>query len=352
MKILLDLGHPKYVHALKNSIRELRQKGHEILALARNKECVLRLCSAYDIPFVDRGKGGKGVIDRAAYWVRAVARARKLIDGFRPDLLASFGSPILAVAGALKRLPIVVFDDHEPNRLVQAVYIPSSAAIVVPACFRKELSRKQRRFNGYFELAYLHPDRFTPDPHVRGDLGLERDQPYVLLRFVSWNAFHDRGRRGIALEWKRKLVEAIAAKARVFISSEGVLPEDLAAMRFPLPPERIHDAMAGAALVVGDSTTMAAEAAVLGVPSLHMSDIKTGYLLELQDKFMLLESFAPDENGLVRLLKRASDLVLDAAARSQWQKRRECMLADKIDVAGFISWFLENFPGSFEENSQ
>ena len=345
MKILLDLGHPKYVHALKNSIRELRQKGHEVLALARDKECVQRLCTVYEIPFVDRGRGGKGILDRAAYWVRAVARAGKLIDEFRPDLLAGFGSPILAVAGALKRLPIVVFDDHEPNRLVQAVYIPSSSAIVVPACFSKELSRKQRRFNGYFELAYLHPDRFSPDPSVRGDLGLGQNQPYALLRFVSWNAFHDRGRHGIALAWKRKLVEAISAKARVFISSEGELPGDLAAMRFPLPPERIHDAMAGAALVAGDSTTMAAEAAVLGVPSLHMSDIRTGYLEELQNRYRLLESFAPDENGLARLLKRSSDLVLDAEARSQWQKRRERMLADKIDVAGYVT-------GVIEESSQ
>ena len=80
-----------------------------------------------------------------------------------------------------------------------------------------------------------------------------------------------------------------------------------------------------------------------------MSDIRTGYLLELQDKYGLLESFAPDGNGLERMLQRATSLVLDAGSRGEWQKKRDIMLAEKIDVAQYITGVFEEF---LEEGSQ
>ena len=32
--------------------------------------------------------------------------------------------------------------------------------------------------------------------------------------------------------------------------------------------------------------------------------------------------------------------------KTEWQKRREKMLADKIDVTAFLVWFIDNYPGS------
>ena len=32
-----------------------------------------------------------------------------------------------------------------------------------------------------------------------------------------------------------------------------------------------------------------------------------------------------------------------------WQKRRENMLNDKIDVTAFMVWFIENYPESVEQ---
>lgn len=36
-------------------------------------------------------------------------------------------------------------------------------------------------------------------------------------------------------------------------------------------------------------------------------------------------------------------------ARAIWQKRREKMLAEKIDVTAFSTWFIENYPESVKE---
>ena len=77
------------------------------------------------------------------------------------------------------------------------------------------------------ELAYLHPNRFTPDKTVLGELGVGENDKYVLLRFVSWNATHDAGHKGMSYENKLKAVEAFSKYAKVFISSEKELPDEL-----------------------------------------------------------------------------------------------------------------------------
>ena len=37
------------------------------------------------------------------------------------------------------------------------------------------------------------------------------------------------------------------------------------------------------------------------------------------------------------------------ALRAEFQKRRERMLAEKIDCAKFLTWFIEQYPQSVEE---
>ena len=41
-----------------------------------------------------------------------------------------------------------------------------------------------------------------------------------------------------------------------------------------------------------------------------------------------------------------SELLSTPNLKKEWQKRRERMLADKIDYAKFLTWFIENYPES------
>jgi len=47
------------------------------------------------------------------------------------------------------------------------------------------------------ELAYLHPNYFSPDLSVLELLGVKKGEKYAILRFVKWNANHDLGHTGI-----------------------------------------------------------------------------------------------------------------------------------------------------------
>ena len=134
----------------------------------------------------------------------------------------------------------------------------------------------------------------------------------------------------------------------------------------------MHHVMAFASLYIGDSQTMAAEAGVLGVPFVRFNDFvgRIGYLRELEDKYELgygihasvlaEDSFirradgSAQPSGVEALYERVEQLVATPAEerKATFQSRREKMLAEKIDCAKFLTWFIENYPASAEETKK
>ena len=126
--------------------------------------------------------------------------------------------------------------------------------------------------------------------------------------------------------------------------------------------------MVFASLYIGDSQTMAAEAGVLGVPFVRFNDFvgRIGYLRELEDIYELgygihatpLAADSPirradglaQPSGVEALYERVEQLVATSAEerKATFQSRREKMLAEKIDCAKFLTWFIENYPQSVD----
>ena len=212
---------------------------------------------------------------------------------------------------------------------------PFARVITTPACLREDYGTKHRRYPGYKALAYLHPDVFAPDPAIRRDLGLGTDEPYFLVRFVAMTAAHDHGEIGLGVEAKADLVDYLAEHGTVFVSAESGLTAGMRAHSLPTRPHMMHDVLAGARLYVGDSQTMAAEAALLGVPAFRAStwSRRLDYLDELEDRYSLLRSYRPADVEELRSAV-AEELRHPDQSRSE---RRAQMLADSVNVA---SWYV------------
>ena len=106
---------------------------------------------------------------------------------------------------------------------------------------------------------------------------------------------------------------------------------------FPLPPHRIHDAVAFASLLVGDSQSMAAESAILGVPSVRLSSWcgRIPYLVEIEERYGLTFEFGLDSSAA--FVEKVDDLAV-ADEREFWNERREQLLSEKCDLT---SWYLD-----------
>ena len=213
-----------------------------------------------------------------------------------------------------------------------------------PLKFRK----KNVSYAGYHELAYLHPNKFKPDRTVLKELGVSENEKYVIIRFVAWQATHDSGHKGMSLENKLRAVQEFGKHARVFISSESKLPDELQQYKFPVAPDRMHDALAFASLVFGESYTLLAEAAVLGTPAVLMHDTYCYYLQEQQRKYGLTFNFTESAEDQIAAIDKAIELLKQDNIKQTWAGKRESLLKDKIDVTAFLVWFVENYPTSFK----
>ena len=270
MKVLVAIGHPAHVHFFKNTIWKLEEDGYEVKITARDKDTTLNLLDAYGFKYENLGKYQKKVLNKPVGLIIRDYKSYKIANEFQPDILTGISSIYLAHVSRLIRKPHISFEDTEHAKLIIWLTNPFTDIICTPLCFKKDLGKKQVRYNGYHELAYLHPNYFKPDPSVLDDLGLSKEDRFVVLRFVSWSASHDIGQYGLDLEAKQRFVKELEKYCRVFITSEAELGKEFENYKIGVPPEKMHDLLYYAMMYIGEGATMATEAGILGTPSIYI----------------------------------------------------------------------------------
>jgi hypothetical protein len=228
-------------------------------------------------------------------------------------------------------------------RMFARLTYPFADIIVTPDVLPDDLGKKHVKYPSYQELAYLHPNHFTPDPKILEELGVDEGEPYSILRFVSLQAAHDKGQRGLSLDAKRALVKLLGNYGPVFITSERTLPPEFEPYRIAIAPHRVHDALAFASIFVGDSQSMTIEAAVLGTPAIRCNTFvgRCPVIEELEHRYGLTFGFLP---GTVdKMLLTIEELLKNKELREKWRIRQQEMLEDKIDLTMWMVNFVENY---------
>jgi uncharacterized protein len=347
MRYLFDIGHPAHVHYFRNAIRILESHGHQVAITTRDKEISLYLLERYRFQYTCTGTNLRSSLGKAFSILRNDLAVFRVARRFRPDVLVSFFLPFPAHVGKLIGRPVIGFSDTENATINHMITKPFTDVVVVPSCYRIKFPLKKRiMFDGYFELAYLHPNRFKPDFSVLKQLGVDEGEPFVILRFVGWGAGHDIGHVGIHAEMKRQAVKEFSKHARVFISSEKPLPDDLLPFKFHIPPEMMHSALYYATLLYGESATMASESAVLGTPAIFLDNVGRGYTDEEEKRYGLVFNFTESLADQKKSVQKGVELLQYFKAREPWQEKRAKLLSEKIDVTAFMVWLIENYPES------
>jgi len=344
MKILVDMNHPAHVHYFKNFIWEMQKRGHEVLITASKKDVAYALLDHYGFDYMPMGTYGNHLMEKLINIPIMDLRLLRIARSFNPDIFLGFGSIRGAHASKLMKKPCINLDDTEHSFQEHLLYLPFTDVVLTPKCFLKDLGKKQIRYNGYTELAYLHPNYFTPNPRVLDEIGLSKGDTFSVLRFVSWTASHDVGQRGIRN--KVELVRKLKRYGRVLITSEGILPTELNEYKIKISPEKMHDILYYASLYIGEGGTMASEAAILGTHAIHISTTAKhcGIFHDLRNYGLMLIS--EDENDIIH---EAMNILQDKDSKSKGKRIREQLLKDKMDLTAFLVEFIENYPKSLCE---
>jgi len=349
MKILIYLGHPAHFHLFKNTIRNLEEKGHKVFVLIKKKDILEDLLQRAGMDYLNilpegRSDGKAGI---ALGVMKRDWRLFRFCLSNRPDLLMGTSAEIGHV-GTMLRIPSVNVneDDAAVISTFCKISYPWSTHVLSPrVCDNGKWEEKSIKYEGYHELAYLHPNHFTPSVEVVESY-FPADKPYFLIRFARLTAHHDTGIKGISNDLAWKIIEILKPRGQVYITSERELDPEFEPYRMSINPLDIHHVMAFASLYIGDSQTMAAEAGVLGTPFVRFNDFvgRIGYLAELEDVYKLGFGIRPDDPE--KLLSIVQELVNTDSLKNLFQERRQKMLEEKIDVARFMTWFVENYPES------
>lgn len=348
MKIVVDINHPAHVHYFKNFIWEMKKKGHQVVVTASEKDITFKLLNNYDIDFINVGNYGRTVLMKMLNLPLIDIKYYKLMNKIKPDIILGFGSIRAAHVAFLMRKPSINFEDTEHSMEQIRLYLPFVTSVCTPTSFIRDLGKKQVRFNGYMELAALHPNRFMPNPAVLDDIGITEDERFIIVRFVSWQASHDIGHYGV--RDKIGLVKDLERYGRVLITSEGTVPPELISYQVKVSPEKIHDLLYYASLYIGEGATMATEAALLCTPSILVSSLvgTMGNFIELEATYDLVFSFMDGEKALVK----AESILSNPDSKIEWHKKCERLINDKIDLTAFMIQFVENYPNNFIEQGR
>jgi len=349
MRILFHLGHPAHFHLFKNVIIKLQKNGFETDILIKEKDVLKNLLEHSGLNYQNvlpegKSSGKTGLIkDLYRRGSRIISFCRKN----KPDVLVGTSADISYVGKFLGITSINVNeDDADVIPFYAWISYPWANVILSPVCCNNgRWDKKSTKYNGYHELAYLHPDHFKSDARVVSKY-VDVEKPFFIIRFSSLGAHHDEGVRGVSDQLAKKLINTLKDYGQIFITSEREMNQELEPYRLPVNPIDMHHMLAHAKLVIGDSQTMSAEAGVLGTPYIRYNDFvgKIGYLHELEEKYKLGFGITPDHPD--KLISIAEELASDPDTDEIFKERREKMLSEKINVADFLYEYITNFLNS------
>lgn len=320
MKYIFELNHPKHYYQFKYIMQMLQQNGHEVHVLARDKDVLLNVLQEENVPYEIFGIHAKKMRDKVFATPKLIANYYKIAKREKPDVIISkaslYGTMVARMIGA----QAIIFPDSEVVKLTNNVVVPMCSRVITPGTFGLDFGIKHIRIKGLFEDCYLAPSVFQTNNELIEQYGLKK--PYALFRFVGWYANHDVNNSGFTAEQQRLMLQVAEQKMQVYISSEKKLPEDLQKYKLPTPAAEIHTVLAHADLYVGDSQTMATEAALLGTPAIRSNSFvgpndMTNFIV-LEQQYDLLRNIR-DYDGVIAAMHD----MIDNSRKHEWLLKKD-----------------------------
>ena len=350
MKILIDINHPAHVHYFRNFIKLMEAKGHQFCIINRDSKMINQLLDYYGIEHTIRNKRPekKGTVPALLNLVKMPLWCIRKSFSFHPDMYVGFGSSCCAITSWLFRKPSILMDDTNHNVMNHKLYMPTCSAVLTPFYFGKDLGNKEKQitFNAYVEQLYLHSSYFNKNEHVLEELNV-RPKEYVIIRYIAYDAHHDLNAHPLSSEIKKKIVNEVAKRYRVFVSLEkGVNDPFYDDYILKISPEKMHDLEANAKFMVTEGATMASEAFVLGTPYIYINPLNCCNIDYQCSNYSNRCFQTTNDDEALQFIHQLMDLQIDCDAE------REKVEKQTINPTAYFESFVEHFPESKHQDNR
>lgn len=341
--ILIAITHPAHVHFFKHPIQLWRQQGHSLVIVTRDKDITHTLLDEMGVNYTPLTKQKHTIWSQITELFTQWAKIFALIKKHHIDVAISISGLFTAVPARLAGIAAITATDTEDATLSNQIAFRFSDIVLTPSTFMKQAAFKNiETYRSFHELAYLHPNWFTPNKSNLNYFGIREDERYVFIRLVKWKAVHDIHEQGISEEHLRMIVRLLTERHyNVFISAERALSPEFDSYLIQRNFGKIFDVMAFSSGYIGESPTMAVETAIIGKPAVLInSRVKQlGNMIELQKQYEILFNFENFDTARAFLQEE----FFSDELRQHVLLGRKRLLEDKIDISRWIAQFTAEY---------
>lgn len=268
--VVIDILHYPHLNFYKNAIKILKDKDINVDVILRPRGNLISIFQKEcpGVSFVSIGKHRRTIFGKVFDLIERDRALFNYIKKIKSDVGTAAGSINLAHAYFFLRKPSIIFVDDIENKLPNYLVKPFATKFVVPI-YASELGKNVLKYNGFKELAYLHPNHFKPNKEALEQYNLNPYE-YVFIREVSNASLNYRnlemGRLSKILNYLKEM------NLKILLSIEDKtlinLFEDYCII-LKEPVEDIHSLLHYAILTISSGDSMARESCLVGTPAIY-----------------------------------------------------------------------------------
>jgi len=329
IEIAFDLGHPAHYLTFRDVLKNSYKLGFKPFIFIQEKDILKDLLSDDDFKFIIRRNKGTtasriSLLPRDILYLRKLFKNRKIISNFAKC------SPVGSIVSRSLNRRAIQLDDTEHATGQIFLFRKTATEIWTPQCYFKDLGAKHKKYQGLNQLAYLDPSVFKPDKSIPHSYGLlDRGKP-IIIRIIKYQAAHDWKYRN-KIENFDEIIKKVDRDFDIILSIESRdYPKKWVKYIKNFTPSEYHHILAHSKLYIGSGASSAAEAAVLGVPSIYTNYETTGFIMWLEEKYGIVKSIKAD----LLNLENVNDFL--EKEESEWKNVQKKILNYCINVPDFI----------------
>ncbi|NOU17097.1 MAG: DUF354 domain-containing protein [Bacteroidales bacterium] len=324
MNILFDLLHPADVNLFRNSINTLSQEGNLVYLTYRHRG-VLDLIAKSELPeftITRLGSHRKSLFGKIFSIIQREYLAFRFLRRNKIKLVICQGLAS-GIACKLLGVKILHYDDDSEYRFTFLLGKWFSDIDVMPD-FMPVNGKNFFKYRGYKELAYLHPNYFTPNHDILKEYGLQPNS-YVFIREIANVSVNYHNRIGllpeIVIYLKNKDIKillSIENKALVneFNDNCIILKE---------PVKHLYSLIYFSRFVISSGDTMAREACLLGNPCIYTG----GRMMQANQRFIDIGAMVKTE--LIEEVYSTIDTMMDVSFNQSSKEKMTALIANEFE---------------------
>lgn len=302
MNILFDFNHPADVNFFKNAVKILAAKNHNIVITYRHrgKLATILLHELGQFNPICIGTHQKGFFRKVTGQLLRDLRFIRFQQKNKINVSACLG-PTNAIASLVNQIPYLAFED-DPEYKITFYHANLLATRHIMPDFIKINKKNIFKYRGFKELAYLHPNYFSPDVKALESYKLLPGK-YVFVREIQNVSLNYKSGSSVLDQVVKKLTDD---GIKILLSLENKEQKERYKNTCTILEEPVNDIYSlikYAKFTITSGDTVARESSLLGTPVIYTG----GRAMAVNDEFIQIGILSKLEN-IAHIFNRMNQL--------------------------------------------